>query len=106
MSDELRIAIEASHGGPLELVDPVTSKTYVVIAAEHYLRISTLLDSQGPDSSVAYSAFAQVAGPAGWDDPEMDVYEKVGARRSALDQSASQFCDADRRKHPRGESRG
>lgn len=76
MSDELRIAIEASHGGPLEIVDPVTNKTYVVIAAEYYQRIHALLDAQGADPSLAYRAFAQVAGPAGWDDAEMDVYEQ------------------------------
>ena len=25
-----------------------------------------------------YAAFLRVAGPAGWDDPEMDVYDKPG----------------------------
>jgi len=76
MSDELRRAIEATHGGPLELVDPVTHKSYVVIAAEIYHRIRALSDAQGLDPAVAYAAFSQVAGPAGWDDAEMDVYEQ------------------------------
>jgi hypothetical protein len=51
---ELQQAMRASHGRPLRLTDPETQEEYVLLQAG--LR-------------------------AGWDDPEMDVYNDLDPRR-------------------------
>jgi len=64
-------AIDESNGRPVRLIDPTSHAEYVLIRADVYERVRTVL----ADDS-AYEAFAKVAGPHGWDDPEMDSYER------------------------------
>lgn len=57
-------------------IDPKTKKVYVLISEEKYERIQVLL-APGRLPLAEQKAILQVAGlRAGWDDPEMDVYDR------------------------------
>jgi hypothetical protein len=79
---ELQEALRASHGRPLRLTDPDTQAEYVLLQAEVYDQLQGLLyneTSLTPDERRA--VLIQAGLRAGWDDPEMDVYNDLDPRR-------------------------
>ncbi len=46
LSPELRQARSTTPDGPLEVIDPVTKKAYVLVSAEVYQRVKTLLSDE------------------------------------------------------------
>ena len=79
---ELQQAMRASHGRPLRLTDPDTQAEYALLQAEIYDQLQGLLyneTSLTPDEKRA--VLIQVGLRAGWDDPEMDVYNDLDPRR-------------------------
>lgn len=76
LSDELRNQLAESPGRPLEVVDPATQKRYVILDAALFENLRHLLDDDDFDVAETYSAQSTVAGSAGWDDPEMNVYDE------------------------------
>jgi len=82
MPKELQEAMHASHGRPLRLTDPDTQAEYVLLQAEIYDQLQGLLyneTSLTPDERRAVLIHAGLR--AGWDDPEMDVYNDLDPRR-------------------------
>ena len=74
--------MRASHGRPLRLTDPETQAEYVLLQAEIYDQLQGLLDNETsltPDERRA--VLIQAGLRAGWDDPEMDVYNDLDPRR-------------------------
>jgi hypothetical protein len=72
---ELQQAVRASHGRPLRLTDPETHAEYVLLQAEVYDQIHALLDNDSlltPEER--RTVLIQAGLRAGWDDPELDVY--------------------------------
>jgi hypothetical protein len=61
-------------GEAVRFTEPETQLACVLVRADVYDR------TQGGDGSLDprefYDAFGAVAGPAGWDDADMDVYEQ------------------------------
>jgi hypothetical protein len=79
---ELQQAVRASHGRPLRLTDPETHTEYVLLQAEMYDQLHGLLSDDihlTPDERRA--VLLQAGLRAGWDDPEMDVYNDLDPRR-------------------------
>jgi hypothetical protein len=79
---ELQEAMRASHGHPLRLTDPDTQAEYVLLQAEIYDQLQGLLyneTSLTPDERRA--VLIQAGLRAGWDDPDMDVYNDLDPRR-------------------------
>ena len=79
---ELQQAVRASHGRPLRLTDPETHAEYVLLQADMYDQIHRLLHDETtltPDERQA--VLIQAGLRAGWDDPEMDVYNELDPRR-------------------------
>ncbi len=74
LPDELRTAVTAHPGEPLELVDEQTKIAYVLVPAEEFQRLKTADDDELGDS---YAAQIESAMQAGWDDPRMDEYNDV-----------------------------
>ena len=69
-------------GRPLRLTDPETQAEYVLLQAEMYDQLQGLLyndTSLTPDEKRA--VLIQAGLRAGWDDPEMDVYNDLDPRR-------------------------
>jgi hypothetical protein len=62
LSEELRQALQAAGSGPATMTDPETDIEYVLIRAEVYSKLRAIADA--------------VSKRAGWDEPEMDDYER------------------------------
>lgn len=67
LSPEIRQALAEKPNGPLEIVDPLTRKSYVLVSAEEYERVRALLgDEHDPVGDMA-RALADLA-PEDWED--------------------------------------
>jgi hypothetical protein len=81
MPSELKQAVQAAHGGPVEIVDG--QDRYVLIRAEVYDRLKDVFED-GPLTAEERAGLLRDAGKrAGWDDPGMDVYNDLDPRRSS-----------------------
>ena len=79
---ELQQAVRDAHGHPVRLTDPETKAEYVLLQAEMYDQIHGLLHDGTPLTANEKRAVLIKAGlRAGWDDPEMDVYNELDPRR-------------------------
>lgn len=67
----------AASGTPVRVVDPQTQATFVLLSAEQYEKVRSLLGDDNFDISEAYPLMDEVARDEGWDDPEMDIYNAL-----------------------------
>ena len=74
LTEEQGRAIADQQGRPLRLVDPGTNRVFVLLSADEYERVRSLLDDDF-DVRDAYPAQIAAAMRAGWDDPEMSDYD-------------------------------
>lgn len=82
ISKELRQAVQNSKDNLVRLVDPETNAEYVVLPAETFAQMQEKLYDDGPLTPEEKRALLVQAGlRAGWDDPEMDVYNELDPRR-------------------------
>jgi hypothetical protein len=82
LTPEQRQAIARSGEAPVRVVDPETTIAYVLLRADLYERIRTLLhldDDRNPEAM--YPLIDEVFGREGWDDPKMDAYDDYEAHR-------------------------
>lgn len=73
---EMREAVEASRGAPVDVVDPQTREHYVLLHASAYAKMRAAMDEG------TRFALREMGRRAGWDDPSMDVYDQLDPRRS------------------------
>lgn len=79
---ELQAVVRASQGQPVRLADPETHEEYIVLRADVYDQMQTRLYDNTPLTDEEKQALLLKAGlRAGWDDPEMDVYNDLDPRR-------------------------
>lgn len=79
---ELRQAIRMSRGKPVRLADPDTNYQYVLVRAEVYDRLKGFIYDDSPLTDDEKRQLLLKAGiRAGWDDPEMDVYNELDPRQ-------------------------
>ena len=83
LSKEIQQAIQDSQETPVRLVDPETNVEYVVLPAETFEQMQKgVYYDDGPITEEERLALFIEAGlRAGWDDPEMDVYNDLDPRR-------------------------
>lgn len=81
LTDEQRQALEARGDGPVRIHDGQTNKTYVLLPAELYERVQGLIESAGLSLAEKRQLLAEAGRRAGWQDPEMDVYDNYDAHR-------------------------
>jgi hypothetical protein len=79
---ELLTALENSGDAPLRVVNPHTQKVYVLIASEQFDRLNSLLDLSPLSLDEQSRAIRDAGDRAGWNDPEMDVYDNYDAHIS------------------------
>jgi hypothetical protein len=74
LTDEMREALRDRLEQPVIVEDEQTQQRYVLLPLETYERVQSLFDE---DFAVedAYAAQSAVAGAAGWNDAEMDIYD-------------------------------
>ena len=73
LTDEQVHAVSAQSDEPLRLVDPNTNQVFVLLCADDYERVRSLLED---DYNIRDTYPAQFASAmrAGWGDPAMDDY--------------------------------
>jgi hypothetical protein len=82
MPKELQQAVRALQDRPVRLADPETNVEYIVLRAEVYDRIKGFIYDDSPLTDHEKRELLIRAGlRAGWDDPEMDVYNELDPRR-------------------------
>ncbi len=84
LPNELRDAVAAAGDGPVRLTDPETRAEYVVLPAERYDRLLGPIGyDDGPLTPEERHFLIRQAGErAGWDDPEMDIYDELDPRKA------------------------
>jgi len=84
LSDDLREAIKREGGSPVHFVDATTNEHYVLMRAEQYENLKALLvEGEEFDPRELYPLIAKSAAAAGWDDPELDVYNDYSAHKKS-----------------------
>ena len=83
LSKEIQKAVQKSEDNLIHLIDPETKVEYVVLPAETYERMRKgIYYDDGPITEEERRALLIQAGlRAGWDDPEMDIYNDLDPRR-------------------------
>ena len=66
---------------PVRVIDPATNAEYVLVRAQVYDRLKTLLSADEEWVRDAYPAAMEVFAWDGWDDPRMDVYDSLDPQR-------------------------
>ena len=82
LTKELQQAVQDANEQPIRLVDPETSLEYVVLPAEIFDRVQEVFYDANPLTIEEQRALlAKVGLSVGWDNPEMDVYNKLDPRQ-------------------------
>src|SRR5437762_13266626 len=72
--------LRQSGGGPVRLLDPDTNQQYVVLQAEAYDRLQSVLGE--PDPREVYPALDRALRDEGWNDAQMDDYNRYAYPRA------------------------
>lgn len=59
INPEQQQAVTEAGGAPVELVDPRTGESFVLVRAEIFLRMCELLNGENPDEHEAWAALAR-----------------------------------------------
>jgi hypothetical protein len=81
LTDEMLSALSRQADRPVTVEDDQTHIHYVLLPLEIYERVRAVFDDSDFDLVETYPAQSRVAGAAGWDDPEMDVYDQYDLHR-------------------------
>ncbi len=82
LDPSLSQALRDAAGAPVNVVDPQTHAEYVVLRAEVYERVKSLLEADDLSAEDKLRLLAESGRRAGWDAPEMDDYDDYDAHRS------------------------
>lgn len=74
LTPEQRQAIEQAGEQPVQVEDPETHASYVILKAEVYERLRAVFDDADFDAREAYPLVWNVM-KEDWEDPAMDVYD-------------------------------
>jgi hypothetical protein len=74
LTDEQRQLVRQNGGGPLRLLDPDTNQEYVLLAAEVFDRLQSVLTE--PEPRDFYPALQRALSGEGWNDSQMDDYNR------------------------------
>ena len=70
------------NGEPVRTIEPVTALECVIVRADVFDRLKSLIYNDGPLTQEERLAAILHAGQrAGWDDPELDVYEEYRKKK-------------------------
>jgi hypothetical protein len=75
-------ALDAEADEPVRIIDPRTNRTYVLLSFDVYERIKALFEDAPVTKDEQRSILAAAGKRAGWDDPEMDIYNELDPRKS------------------------
>ncbi len=83
LTKKIQQAVQDAKDTPVRLIDPETNVEYIVLPAETFEQLqNAVYYDDGPITEEEQSALLIEFGiRAGWDDPEMDVYNDLDPRR-------------------------
>ncbi len=82
LPEDLQNAVRTSEDQPIRLTDPETNSEYVLVLAELHDQARELFYEHSTLTQDEKRGLMLQAGlRAGWDDPEMDVYNDLDPRR-------------------------
>ncbi len=76
LTKDQRNLLRQAGGEPLRLIDPDTNQEYVLLRADTYDQVRSVLDDLNPRD--LYAALHRTLSDEGWDDPHMDEYNRYG----------------------------
>ena len=65
---------------PVRVSDPARSATFVLVRADVYERFKSLFEEDPVTEQERLHQLRQFGKRAGWDDPEMDIYDELDPR--------------------------
>ncbi|HVA44869.1 MAG TPA: hypothetical protein VNH11_00660 [Pirellulales bacterium] len=68
---------------PVRVQDPTQAATFVLLRAEVYDRFKSLFEEDPISQQERLYQLQQFGRRAGWDDPEMDIYDELDPRRAS-----------------------
>lgn len=77
LTPELQEAIRDAEGAPILMEDPQSHAKYVLVRQEMYDRVKALLEEDLPSADEQMHFLREAGKAAGWDDPEMDIYNDM-----------------------------
>ena len=81
LTEKIQQAVQDANDKPVRVVDPDTNLEYVVLPAKIFDQVQDIFYDANPLTIEAQRALlAKVGLSIGWDDPEMDVYNKLDPR--------------------------
>jgi hypothetical protein len=85
LTEEQCRKLREGNGEAITLRDPETQQEYVLVRADVYERLKRLVyDDSSPTDEEKRCQLAESGKRAGWDDPEMDIYDDYDANRKNL----------------------
>ena len=83
LSKEIQEAVQKSEGNLIHLIDPETNVEYIVLPAETFeqMRNGVYYDDNPLTEEEQNALLVEFGHRAGWDDPEMDIYNDLDPRR-------------------------
>ena len=82
LTDEQWASMQADEL-PVRVSDPAQNATFVLVRADVYERFKSLFEEDPVTQRERLFQFQQFGQRAGWDDPEMDVYDELDPRRKS-----------------------
>lgn len=79
LSTEQLQALANNPGEPIEIVDEASQTRYILLREDQFDRVRALLASDDFDVRETYAAQSSALGAAGWDDPDLDIYNDYDA---------------------------
>jgi hypothetical protein len=68
---------------PVRVSDPARSATFVLVRVDVYERLKSLFEEDPVTEQERLFHLQQFGKRAGWDDPEMDIYDELDPRRKS-----------------------
>jgi hypothetical protein len=85
LSAQQRQELKQKNGVEIRVCDPETQQEYVLLLAQVYERLKQLLfDDNDWTPEEQLRLLAESGSRAGWDDPEMDVYDRYDENHKKL----------------------
>jgi hypothetical protein len=85
LTEEQRQRLREANGNVVRLRDPEAAREYVILPAELFERLKSLLyDDSDWTPEEQLRLLAESGKRAGWDDPDMDVYNDYDENRKKL----------------------
>lgn len=80
LSDELRQAIDAAQGAPIELIDAQRKERYLLVRADLYERLMARLDLDEPSDAEKKALMQEWGRRAGWEELDSNVFDDLEPR--------------------------